>query len=306
MRCPKLAVLAPILVAIACGDANPSAAPGAPPPSPGTAVPEQLPTSPDPGAPAGSSGGTLAGAPGTPPPAAPDPAPPPIGGTGSGRFQIGAAQGLYVVDPASGEAAVQGWVVVTLGSIRTGSFIPPDDTVVTLNGVALLRDPALNGAYWRVDPAGPQPVVGAGGRIVLTATGTVAGTLVSRTLVLPCPVDVEVASSPAPGAALTPAPPPAKPLRLTSASDLTLNAAIPALAGVYPTAMLWGYDPATRSLAPSGSPQLIPPGPLDLALAVAGTTAPAYLLDLRWPGVWVIDGETGGFCGLAKRFAYGK
>jgi hypothetical protein len=39
---------------------------------------------------------------------------------------------------------------------------------------------------------------------------------------------------------------------------------------------------------------------------VAATTAPAYLMDLRWPGQWIIDGETGGFCGLAKRWAYAR
>jgi hypothetical protein len=289
MSSPKLAALASLLVLVACGDASPAAAPGSVPPPP------------DPGSPV-----SLAGAPGTPAPAAPDPAPPPVGGSGSNRFQIGVAQGLYLVDPAQGEAAVQGLVVVTLGPVGTGNFIPPDDTVVTLNGVALLRDPALNGAYWRVDPAGPQPVVGSGGRLVLVATGTVAGALVSRTLVLPCPGDVEIASSPAAGAVLAPAPAPATPLRLTSASDLTLNVGIAALAGIYPTATLWGYDPATRSLVPSGSPKIVPPGPLDLALAVADTAAPAYLLDLRWPGTWVIDGETGGFCGLAKRWAYAR
>jgi hypothetical protein len=41
-------------------------------------------------------------------------------------------------------------------------------------------------------------------------------------------------------------------------------------------------------------------------LPVVATAAPANLLDLRWPGPWVIDGQTGGFCGLAKRWTYGK
>jgi hypothetical protein len=34
------------------------------------------------------------------------------------------------------------------------------------------------------------------------------------------------------------------------------------------------------------------------------TTAPQYLMDVRWPGFWQADGETGGFCGLAKRWTY--
>ena len=75
--------------------------------------------------------------PGTPPPAAPNPNPPPNGGSGSNRFEVGAANGLYLVNPATGEPSIQGFVVVTLGPIRTGTFIPPADTVVTINGVPL-------------------------------------------------------------------------------------------------------------------------------------------------------------------------
>jgi hypothetical protein len=216
---------------------------------------------------------------------------------------MGAAAGLYLVDPAAGEPAVQGFVVVTLGPVSGGNFIPPNDTTVTMNGVALLRDPNLNGAYWRVDPAGPQPQIGSGGRMVLVATATLAGQLEQRTLVLPCPTDVTVTADPVPGAAIAPA---GAPVHLTSAADITLNVGIPALTGVYPEATLYGYDPAARALAPSGAPVLIGPGALDVSLPVAATSATDYLLDLRWPGQWIIDGETGGFCGLAKRWVYTK
>lgn len=240
--------------------------------------------------------------PGTPAPAPADPGQPPVGASGSNRFQMGAADGLYLVDPALGEPAVQGLVVVTLGSVSSGNFIPPDDTVVTLNGVALLRDPRLNGAYWRVDPAGPQPQVGSGGRMVLVATGTVGGKLVERTLVLPCPTDVLVATTPPVGSALGAA----ASLHLASPSDLTLNVGIPMMAGKFPQAMLLGYDPATRALSGSGAAALIPPGPLSLDLPVTATGAAQYLVDLRWPGQWIVDGETGGFCGLAKRWTYNR
>ena len=235
--------------------------------------------------------------PGTPAPARLDPNPPPAGGSGSNRFQLGAAQGLYVVDPAKGEPTVQGFLVVTLdkGAIPAGG-------TVTLNGVPLLRDPALNGSYWRVDPAGTQPVVGSGGRIVLVATVNDAGTVVQRTLVLPCPSDVAVASTPPVGAALTVG----TPVHLTTTADLTLNVGIAPLIGVYPQATLYGYDPATRALVASGSPQNILPGPVSQDVPVLATTAAAYLMDLRWPGHWVIDGETGGFCGLVKRWTYTK
>jgi hypothetical protein len=284
MHSPSGAVLPSlVLVLLSAACASPSA-------------PLADPAASQPGAPP-----TLA-APGTPAPAPPDPGAPAVGGAGSNRFEVGAGAGLYLVDPARGEAAVQGFVVVTLGPVGAGNFIPPDDTVVTLNGVALLRDPTLNGAYWRVDAAGPQPVVGSGGRMVIVATGTVGAGVVSRTLVLPCPADVAVASTPAPGAALAPG----DTLRLSAAADLTLNVGIPAMASIFPEATLHGYDPVTRALSPSGSPHLVPPGPLDLALTVTDAAAPAYLLDLRWPGTWVIDGETGGFCGLAKRLVFAR
>ena len=251
------------------------------------------------------SGATFPPPPGTPPPAVADPNPPPAGGSGSNRWQIGADPflGLYVVDPAKGEPTVQGFVVVNLAH-----GTPPADTVVTLNGVPLLRDPKLNGSYWRVDAAGTQPIVGSGGRIVLVATATDPkdGKTVQRTLVLPCPDDVAVASTPAVGSVLVPAAPPAAPLHVTTTADLTLNVGIAPLTGVFPQATLYGYDPATRALVPSGSPQNIAPGPVSLGVPVLATTAGAYLMDLRWPGHWVIDGETGGFCGLVKRWTYTK
>ncbi len=241
--------------------------------------------------------------PGTPPPAAPNPNPPPNGGSGSNRFEVGAANGLYLVDPATGEPSIQGFVVVTLGPIRTGTFIPPADTVVTINGVPLLRDPNLNGSFFRVNPAGPQPVVGSGGQMVIVATGTLAdGTKVQRNLVLPCPRDVEVASTPDIGSVITGTPS----LHITSPSDITLNVGIPELSSIFPQVQLFGYDRATRTLAPSGTAKIIAPGPLDVTVPVTATAADAYLLDLRWPGTWIIDGQTGGFCGLAKRWTYAK
>jgi len=240
--------------------------------------------------------------PGTPQPAAANPNPPPNGGSGSNRFEVGAASGLYLVDPAAGEPSVQGFVVVTLGHISSGSFIPPPDTVVTMNGVAMLRDPNLNGSFFRIDPAGPQPVIGSGGQMVIVATATLNGSPIQRTLVLPCPKDILVDSTPAIGSVITGTPS----LHVTSSSDITLNVGIPELSSTFPTVQLFGYDRATRTLAPSGTAINIAPGPLDVTVPVTATAADAYLLDLRWPGSWVLDGQTGGFCGLAKRWTYAK
>lgn len=295
MSFPRLTAAAALLAVLAaCGGGGPGTAPqGGPAVPPGGDPPPVDPPPADPPP-------AIPPPPGTPPPAVPDPNPPPTGGSGSNRFEMGAAGGLYLVDPARGEPSVQGFVVVTLGPISGGSFIPPADTIVTMNGVPLLRDPNLNGAYWRLDPAGPQPVIGTGGTMVLVAASASQG--VQRVLVLPCPHDVVVTATPAFGSALAPG----DVLHLASDSELTLNPVIASMAGDFPTAMLSGYDPATRGLLPAGAPVLIPPGPLSLDVPVAPTTGAAYLLDLRWPGTWVVDGQTGGFCGLAKRWMFGK
>ena len=95
-------------------------------------------------------------------------------------------------------------------------------------------------------------------------------------------------------------------LHITSPSDITLNVGIPELSSIFPQVQLFGYDRATRTLAPSGTAKIIAPGPLDVTVPVTATAADAYLLDLRWPGTWIIDGQTGGFCGLAKRWTYAK
>ncbi|HMA06525.1 MAG TPA: DUF5666 domain-containing protein [Ramlibacter sp.] len=243
--------------------------------------------------------------PGTPPPASPNPTPLPIGGNGSNRFEVGAAQGLYLQDPAAGEPTVSGFVVVTLGAL--GGGLPgnaPADTVVTMNGVALLRDPKLNGNFFRLDPAGSQPSIGWGGEMVLVATATDPkdGKPIQRTLVLPCPNDIPVTSAPDIGSVITRVPS----LHITSPSDITLNVGIPELSSIFPQVQLFGYNRATRTLAPSGAAKIIAPGPLDVTVTVTPTAADAYLLDLRWPGTWILDGQTGGFCGLAKRWTYAK
>ncbi|HEY6808489.1 MAG TPA: hypothetical protein VI160_06845, partial [Gemmatimonadales bacterium] len=250
-------------------------------------------------------GTNFAAPPGTPPPADPNQTPLPVGGNGSNRFEMGAAQGLYLQDPAAGEPMVSGFVVVNLGA--SGGGLPgdaPQDTVVTMNGVALLRDPKLNGNFFRLDPAGPKPSIGWGGQMVLVATGTDPkdGKHIQRTLVLPCPKDIQVASTPAIGSVITGGPS----LHITSPSDITLNVGIPELSSIFPQAQLFGYDRATRALAPAGAAVTIAPGPLDVTVPVTVTSAGAYLLDLRWPGQWVLDGQTGGFCGLAKRWTYAK
>ena len=243
------------------------------------------------------AGATNPPPPGTPTPAPPDPNPLPLGGSGSKRWQIGAVGGgLYLADPAAGEASVQGLVIVTLDK-----GVPPADTVVTINGVTLAHAPPSDGRYFKVDPNGPQPPVHPGGRMVLAATSASAG--VARQLVLPCASDVAVGTAPAMGSSLSGT----GSLQLTFQGDLTLNpAGIPALAGVSPVITLDGYDPATRVLTAS-SPHAIGAGQLGVSLPVGSTPAAEWLVDLRWPGIFIADGgDSGAFCGLVKRWVHSK
>jgi len=243
--------------------------------------------------------------PGTPPPADPNPAPLALGGNGSHRFEMGAPNGLYLQDPGPGEPTVRGFVSLTLGSPASGTgFLPPADTVLTMNGVPMLRDPTLNGTFFRIDPNGPQPRIGTGGQMVLVATATdpQTGKQIQRSLVLPCPTDIQVSSTPAIGSSLAGA----TSINITSPSNITLNVGVPIVASLFPQATLFGYDRATRTFLPSGSPRNIPPGPLNITVPVKPTTGDAYLLDLRWLGQFILDGQTGGFCGLAKRWTYTK
>lgn len=292
--------------------ATPSASPGASPGASPAASPSASPTA----SPLATAGPTpaatpLASAPGTP--AAGDPTPPAQRGAfGTGSLQIGTAfgLGLYLVDPLPGEASVQGMVTVTAKNADVARI---DN--VTMNGVELeVANPPPNGAgnLWRLSAGGPQPTIGNGGWMVLVATGTTkGGDTVQRTLVLPCAADIALTATPAAGGLLAAG----TALNLTSPADIVLNRGFTALSQLIPapTLRLWGYEPASGAISaliqlaagdlPSGNPD---PTPLDVTIpAVPQTTSPAYLLELRWPGQWVPDGDnTGAYCGLAKRLAF--
>jgi len=289
MRVPSFLAFTTTLLLIGCsGGGGTQATP---------AGPVSTPTNPNPPPTA------LAQGPGTPTPD-PRPAPGPLGPSGNNRWQIGSPSGLYVVDPAAGELAVQG---ATAGSpplviVNLDKGMPPADTTVTLNGVQLIRWSGNPDFIWTLDPAGPQPVVGAGGFIELVATTASGGR--QRSLVLPVPADLTLGSDPAPGTSLGTA----ASLTLTFPASLVLNPpGIPGLAGVYPEAFLLGYDPATRTLVSSSYGQaLIGAGQLGAIVPVTAAASGQYLLDLRWPGLWQPDGETGAFCGLAKRLNYSR
>ena len=264
MRTSRFALPALLLLSLACGGGSSSSSSTTPSVTPGT--------------PQAPPGGLL-----------------PVGGTGSNRWQIGASGGgLYLADPAAGEAAIQGLVIVNLDQT-----LPPADTQVTLNGVPMVPAPPSDSRFFKVDPNGPQPQAAPGGQLVIVASSASAG--VKRQLVLPVAQDQVIVTNPAAGASLAGS----SGLLLSFGADLTLNPpGILALAGVTPTATLEGYDPATRTLTPATA-TLIGAGQLTLTVPVGSTPAPAWMLDVRWPGLFIPDGnETGAFCGLAKRFTY--
>lgn len=271
-----------LLVSLACGGAGGAAdAPGA-----------------------GGLGPPSAGSPAPSVPPVETRTPPPSGGTGSNRFQIG-SQGLYLQDPAAGEPTVSGLVLVNLDRAA-----PPAGTTVTLNGVPLARwmvgtPPAPSDRYWTVDPAGPQPVARSGGWLEIVAD---TGTGISRSLVLPCPHDVAMTTSPAAGASLAGLA--SVPVEWSPLDTLTVaaNAGVPAMAGIQPTATMRVYDPALGALEPGAAGAQVIVGPSAAGVIVPFTPragAPGYLVDVRWPGAWIPDGgETGAFCGLVHRIAF--
>ncbi len=235
------------------------------------------------------------------------------GGSGSARWQFATPVGLFVVDPAVGEIALQG---ATPGSpalspalviVNLDKKAPPADTTVTLNGIPLIPafgSPTVTGTF-TVDPAGPQPIVGAGGAITLVVASASAGA--QRQLILPCPSDVAMTSTPPIGSNLAGHASVQLAFAFPGIYLNPTNPPIPALAGgPFPRATLMGYDPGTGRL-PLGNlgDALVGAGQLGVTVPVVPqSTTSEYMMDVRWPGFWQPDGETGGFCGLAKRWTY--
>jgi hypothetical protein len=226
--------------------------------------------------------------------------------TGSSALQVGAGSGLTFVDhPAAGEPSIQGLVLVNAAGVKKTPTPPPADTVVTINGVPLVRA-VVNGAtsdrFFTVDPAGPQPTIAADGYLHVTASSASLGGAsgpVSRTLNLACPFDVALTVSPAPGASLGGA----------SSLGLAWSDALPhqppgtVLPSGGPAATLYAYDAATHAL---GAPLLTVPFD-QAAHAVSVPVRPTqggYLAELRWPAVAFLDAVTGGFCSRTKRVVY--
>lgn len=219
------------------------------------------------------------------------------GGGGGGAMQVATQHGLYLVDlPQPGEASVQGFVLASL----SGSHATPADTVVTVNGVALMHAPGLAAAWFIVDPQGPQPALGADGLLHIVASS--ASAKATRALDLACPVRVVVASDPAPGSSLgaaaaldiawTPLPQNV-PLFITGSFSMDP-----------PAAHLFSYDLASGTIGAFVGQSFLGQDATSTSIAVQPSASSGYLAELRYPGVYNLDGNSGGYCGRAQRYTY--
>lgn len=209
--------------------------------------------------------------------------------SGGGGLQL-ATTGLYVLDaPGPGEPSIDGTITV-VGSGHSGA---PADTVVTINGVAL----AGGAGRFHVAPTGPRPALGADGVLHIVASS--AATRQSRPFDLACPAAIAITANPAPGASLAG----------VASVDLSWTTAFPQSAAAVinffdpARAMLNPYDPATGAIGPGTGAILFQPAPLSVSLTTVPTTT-AYRAEVRYPGVYLLDGNSGGVCGRAERLAF--
>lgn len=209
---------------------------------------------------------------------------------GGGNLQLATTSGMYVVDhPYAGEASMTGWIIV-----MAGQSLPPADTVVTINGVALVRVSGVIQRYWAVDPAGPQPAIGADGLMTIKAVSS-AG---SRTLTLTCPPVAQVTANPAAGSALTVG----GVLSLSWTPGLpTYNSTEASFGIASPSATLSGYDPVANALGNYSSQVPLGTGYTSANLAVNAVPQPGYVAELKYPGDYLLDGNSGGACGRVVR-----
>jgi len=217
------------------------------------------------------------------------------GGGGGGKLQI-ATRGLFVVDqPRLGEANITGYLIAQLA----GGGGTPADTVVTLNGVRLVPMPGTVAGYFIVDPAGPQPALGPDGFLHLVASSVSANN--TRQLNLPCSQPVVETTDPVAGTSL----------QVTTQLNVSWSPAFPQNVALVtngsfmdpPQIMLAGYDPSTGQPVGGSTNLLFLDQTLtNVTVPVTHTTAPlGYILELKYPGTYVLDGNSGGVCGRVIR-----
>jgi len=219
------------------------------------------------------------------------------GGGGGGSLQVATQLGMYLVDlPQPGEASMSGFVL----AMTSGSYFTPADTVVTVNGTPLIHAPGLAPAWFIVDPNGAQPAVGADNMLHIVASSASINS--KRQLDLQCPARAVVATSPAPGFSLGGA------QTLDMAwTALPQNVAYILTANFVgpPSAMLFSYDLAADTITGFvGQAGALGQQSTTASIPVHPTASTGYLAELRYPGIYKLDGNSGGMCGRAQRFTY--
>ena len=201
--------------------------------------------------------------------------------------------GVSVVDiPGPGEPSMIGPGYMVYAALSGGSRATPVDTVVTINGVALIHFPGLAFPYSTLDPNGPQPALGSDSFLHVVTSSVSAKA--SHKLDLACPARVVQTSVPAPG------------LSLAGAATLDMAwSPFPVSSGAgVPQLRLRSYDLVTGT---SGS--FLSSAPLDwsstsASLAVLPSASTGYVSELSYFGVYLLDGNSGGVCGRVLCYAY--
>jgi hypothetical protein len=207
--------------------------------------------------------------------------------------------------PVLGETSVSGLVLVIKGG--TQGTPPPADTAVTLNGVTLrhaVLPAGTSDKLFEVDPAGPQPTLGADGFLHLAASSASLG--VTRQLNLFCPAAFPVTLTPAAGSSLAVGA--SVKLSWAGGSLPVQGRDFSAFGLTEPSVSLMGYDATTHAMTFIGNnPQPLAAGAVGATTVPVGpTTTSGYMVELRYPGVFFVDGETAGACARTRRFAYAK
>jgi len=202
--------------------------------------------------------------------------------------------------PMAGEPVISGRIQVA--PVGTAGGPPPADTVVTLNGVALVKVVVGNTTYFTVDPGGTQPTIAPDGFLHISASS--ASTGASRALNLACPNAIAATLTPAPGASLS---------GVSGVSLSWATGSLPVQGRDFsafnldlPSVSLHGFDSATHAMSFIASPQPLAVTSVSATVPVGATSASGYAVELRYPGVFFLDGETGGACGRTQRFIYAK
>ena len=211
-------------------------------------------------------------------------------------MQIATKNGLYLVDnPAPGEASIRGLVT----AMMSGTYATPADTVVTINGTRLIPAPGLNFGWFMVDPKAPQPLIGSNGTLQIQASSQAANT--TRVLKLQCPAPAALSATPGVGSSLN---------GMTSVNlawtQLPQNVAA-VLVGTFmdfPLTVLSSYDIASNTATGGVGSQFINQSSVGATLAVKPAASTGYLAQLSYPGVYVLDGNSGGNCGRVQRAVF--